>query len=155
MDRKPDQMNIWQIGVSFFYMWSARVHRHFGIVRCARDEYASAVSDYSRALSVNPKFAEAYLERGILLWRELGQTRQAIADFTAALQLRPDWPPALFFRGLAYQGASNYAAAIHDLSTYLESDDVSWREAATRQLSLMRLIESEEGARDRQRDDAR
>jgi tetratricopeptide (TPR) repeat protein len=140
MDRKPAQMTIWHYGVSFFYMWSARVHRHFGIVSCNLDEYASAVSDYSRVLDANPGFAEAYLERGILLWRELGQARQAIVDFTVALRLRPGWPAALFFRGLAHQGASNYSAAIHDLSTYLESEDLSWREDAVRQLSLLHLI---------------
>ena len=143
MDRKSGQLTIWQYGVSFFYMWSARVHRHFGIVFCARDEYTHAVSDYSRALALNPGFAEAYLERGILLWRELGQAGQAVVDFTAALRLRPSWPVPLFFRGLAHQETSDYSAAIHDLSTYLESGDGSWRSDATRQLSLMHLIRSD------------
>jgi tetratricopeptide (TPR) repeat protein len=137
-------MTIWQLGVSIFYMWSARVHRHFGIVRCNRDEYSSAVSDYSRALHVNPWYADAYLERGILLWRELGQANQAIVDFSTALRLRPEWPAALFFRGLAHQGTSNYSAAIDDLSTYLESDDSSWREDATRQLSVIRMLKGGE-----------
>jgi tetratricopeptide (TPR) repeat protein len=137
-------MTIWQLGVSIFYMWSARVHRHFGIVRCRRDEYSRAVSDYSRALRVNPRYADAYLERGILLWRELGQANQAIVDFSMALRLRPEWPVALFFRGLAYQGTSNYPAAMDDLSTYLESDDLSWREDAIRQLSLIRLLKGGE-----------
>lgn len=136
-------MTVWRYGVSFFYLWSARVHRHFGIVFCNRDEYTHAVSDYSRALVLNPGFSEAYLERGILLWRELGQAGQAIVDFTAALDLRPGWPVALFFRGLAHQGTSDYSAAIHDLSTYLESEDRSWREDATSQLFLMRLVWSD------------
>lgn len=136
-------MTIWHFGVSFFYIWSARVHRHFGIVFCDRGEYARAVADYGRALAHNPRVADAHLERGILLWRELGQAREAIADFSAALSLRSGWPVALFFRGLAHQETSNYAAAIHDLSAYLESEDGSWREDATRQLSLMRLIWSD------------
>jgi tetratricopeptide (TPR) repeat protein len=140
MDRKSGRFTGWQYGVSFLYIWSARVHRHFGIVFCARDQYANAVSDYSHALAMNPGSAEAYLERGILLWRELGQARQSIVDFTAALRLRPDRPEALFFRGLAHQETSDYSAAIHDLSTYLESEDGSWREDAKRQLSLIHLV---------------
>jgi tetratricopeptide (TPR) repeat protein len=148
MDRKSGQITVWQYGVAFFYMWSARVHRHFGIVFCARNEYIHAVSDYSQALALNPKFADAHLERGILLWRELGQARQAIVDFTAALGLRPGWPVALFFRGLAHQEMSDYSAAIHDLSTYLESEDRSWRDDATRQLSLMRLVWSDGAIRE-------
>lgn len=144
MDRKPAQTTVWQIGVSFFYIWSARVHRHFGIVLCSRDEYANAVSEYGRALDVNPAYADAYLERGILLWRELGAAKQAVADFTAALRLHPGWPVALFFRGLAHQGMGNYPAAIHDLSTYLESGDLSWQRDAARQLSLIQMISGDE-----------
>ena len=140
MDRRPRQTNIWHLGVSFFYIWSARAHRHFGIIFSEKNEYARAVCDYTRALNINPRLAEAYLERGILWWRELGQTGQAIADFSAVLCLSPAWPEALFFRGLAYQGASDYPAAIRDLSDYLETEDLSWREDAIRQLSLMRVI---------------
>ena len=140
MDKKSGQAAIWLFLVSFLYIWSARVHRHFGIVFCDRVEYTSAVFDYGRALDFNPRFAQAYLERGILLWRELGEARRAIVDFTVALRLRPGWPEALFFRGLAHQGASNYSAAIHDLSAYLESEDMSWRQDAIRQLSLMQLV---------------
>ncbi|MBN1430253.1 MAG: tetratricopeptide repeat protein [Anaerolineae bacterium] len=126
--------------MSFFYIWSARMHRHFGIVFSRKAEYVSAVCDYTRAVIVNPRLVKAYLERGILLWRELGQAKQAVEDFTAVLGLHPACAEALFFRGLAYQGTSNYPEAIHDLSEYLATEDVSWREDAIRQLSLMRLI---------------
>jgi tetratricopeptide (TPR) repeat protein len=132
--------NILQYGVSLFYMWIARTHRHFGIIYASQDEYESAVSDYSRALDIYPGFAQAYLERGILMWRELGQMSRAVGDFTVALRLRPGWPEALFFRGLAHQGMSNYHEAVRDLSDYLASRDSSWREDAVRQLSLMRPI---------------
>jgi len=140
MERRSRQVNIWQYGVSFFYLWSARIHRHLGIVFAEKREYASAVSDYTCALEINPSLAKAYMERGILLWRELGQAEQAIGDFTAALRLYPAWSEALFFRGLAHQGTSNYSAAIGDLSAYLDTEDRSWRENATRQLQLMRMI---------------
>ncbi|MBN1311023.1 MAG: hypothetical protein JXB30_06350 [Anaerolineae bacterium] len=133
-------MNIWRYGVSFFYLWLARIHRHFGIVFSGKAEYASAVRDYTRALDINPGLAKAYLERGILLWRELGQAGQAVVDFTAALHLYPAWPEALFFRGLAHQGISDYSAAIRDLSAYLDTEDLAWRENATRQLHLIRMI---------------
>lgn len=148
MDRKSGQLTIWHYGVSFLYTWLARVHRHFGIVYGTREHYVRAVSDYSRALAINPRSAETYLERGIILWRELGQAGQAIKDFTVALNLRPAWPVPLFFRALAHQETSDYAAAIHDLSSYLESGDRSWREDATRQLFLIRLIEGDEVIRE-------
>jgi tetratricopeptide (TPR) repeat protein len=140
MERRSRQVNIWQYGGAFFYLWSARIHRHFGIVFAEKREYASAVRDYTRALKSNPRLARAYLERGILLWRELGQAEQAIGDFTVALRLDSAWPEALFFRGLAHQGISDYPAAIGDLSSYLDTGDRSWRDNATRQLHLMRMI---------------
>jgi tetratricopeptide (TPR) repeat protein len=125
------------------HLWSARTHRHYGIVYGDRQEFVDAVDEYTHALGLNPALQRGYLERGILFWRELNHPRRAIADLTAALDLQPGWPEALFCRGLAYEAAGEFSAAIRDLSDYLVSNDRAWRESAQTQLELLRSMVGE------------
>lgn len=48
-----------------------------------------AIADYDDALRVDPKQPDALNARGEL-WRGKGDTRKALADFAAALKLKPD-----------------------------------------------------------------
>lgn len=123
-----------------FHFWSARAHRHYGIVYGDRQEFEDAVDDYTRAISANPALRRAYLERGVLFWRELNHPRRAILDLSAALELTPGWGEALFCRGLAYGAAGDFAAAIHDLSDYLNSGETAWRADALSQLEVLRTL---------------
>ncbi len=131
---------------AMYYLWSGRVHRHYGIVHADTDEFQSAVEDYQRAVGVNPGLGIAYLERGILLWRELGRFPHAIRDLNLALGLRPDWPEALFNRGMAQQAAGNYEAAAQDMMAYLALGEDTWRDAAARQLRSIRMMLADQEA---------
>lgn len=123
---------------AYLHFWSARVHRHYGIVYADKQEFQSAVEAYARASNLHPLLERAYLERGILLWRELGRSTHAIRDLSAALSLHPNWPDALFNRALAYHAAGNFAAAMEDLNAYLALDDETWRDDAASQLAQIR-----------------
>ena len=122
------------------YLWSGRIHRHYGIVHADRNEFVSAIEDYGKAVKMNPSLDIAYLERGTILWRELGRATHAIRDLTFALNSRPNWPDALFNRALAYQAAGNYEAAMDDFSSYLEQGDDRWRHDAASQLQQIRAL---------------
>lgn len=126
-----------------FVLWSARIHRHYGIVYSDPQEFASAVDAYGRALAIDPTLHLAYFERGKLLWRELAESRGALRDFNAALKLRPGWPEATFCRGLAHQSLGDLSAAISDLNDYISSGERRWREDARRQLELIHLLQAE------------
>lgn len=125
------------------FLWLGKVHRHYGIVLGSRAEFVRAIECYGRALMLDSTLGQAHLERGILLWRELDQASQAVADFNAALALRPDWPEPIFCRGMAHQSMGDYRAAIQDLAAYIASDDQTWREHAIRQLALIRALVQE------------
>ena len=125
------------------HFWSARTHRHYGIVYADRHEFQDAVEEYGRAVASNPALRRAYLERGILYWRELNMPKRAIADLTTALELQPGWPEALFCRGLAYVAAGDFPAAIGDLASYVSSNDRAWRASAESQLELLRSLTGE------------
>jgi tetratricopeptide (TPR) repeat protein len=50
-----------------------------------------ALTDYSKAIQLNPKLAKAYNNRGII-YRDKGDEDQAIVDYNQALQLNPIIP---------------------------------------------------------------
>jgi tetratricopeptide (TPR) repeat protein len=140
MLHRPSSLSFWKRLQAACFLWLGKVHRHYGIVLGSQAEFARAIGCYGRALALDPTLSQAHLERGILLWRELGQSSQAVADFNAALALRPGWPEPIFCRGMAHQSMGNYRAAIQDLAAYIASDDQTWRDHAVRQLALIRAL---------------
>ena len=84
------------------------------------------------------------LERGILLWRELGRAGEALADFDALLAEDPHYGPALFCRALAAQEDGRYQAALNDLDTYLAlPDPEAYQDEASRTAVLLRELLAE------------
>ena len=119
------------------HLWSGRVHRHYGIVHADEKEFANAVESYKRALRLNPNLAIAFLELGIIEWRELGRATHALQNLTRALELSPDWPVALFNRGQAHQRAGDYENALGDLQRYVKTGDNVWHDDALRLIALI------------------
>lgn len=59
-----------------------------GKLLAQRNDYAGAISNFSKAIELNPKFADVYVQRGIAR-RMNGQIEQAIEDFDKAGELNP------------------------------------------------------------------
>jgi tetratricopeptide (TPR) repeat protein len=77
-----------------------------------KEDYLGAISDYTRAIKLEPKFAQAYYGRG-LSYYQLNRTTEALADFDQAIQLQPDFAEAYKNRAILYQD-SNLPLAIAD-----------------------------------------
>jgi len=122
------------------HFFAARMSRHYGLIHGDRGEFESAVRAYGQAIQSNPAMARAYLERGILYWRELAEPKRALADLNVALQLKPNWPDALFSRAMAHLAGGDYPSAIGDLAAYLTTGDHTWHAEATKQLKLMQAL---------------
>ena len=122
------------------HFWLARFARHYGLLYRDVREFERAVKSYGNALALNPAHVRAYLERGNLLWREMGQPQKAIEDFNRVLDMRPGWPIALFCRAMAFQAAGDNSSAISDLDTYLRTGDTEWKGEASRQVALLRHV---------------
>ena len=60
-----------------------------------------AISDYTRAIELNPECALAYYGRGAT-YVKLGQYHKAISDCTRAIELNPECAEAYYGRGIAY-----------------------------------------------------
>lgn len=114
-----------------FQFMLALSYRHFGNQYGLKEEYERAIDAFNRAISHDPDFAQAYLQRGILYWREMDHPRKAIIDLTAAYVLNPSLSEARFNRGVAHQQLREYAEAVADFEAYLkEGDHPHWREYA-------------------------
>ena len=89
-----------------FYYNRGNDHRDKG-------KYDEAISDYTKALEIDPTLAEAYGNRGTTYGRK-GQYDKAISDFTKALEINPKDALAYYNRGLAYYNKGQYGEAISD-----------------------------------------
>lgn len=78
-----------------------------------------AITDYTKALELNPKFASAYNNRGAA-YAQKGQFDKAITDYTRALEINPKYAEAYNNRGAAYRQKGKYDQAITDLNQALE-----------------------------------
>ena len=75
------------------------VYFDYGITKTQKEEYRAAISDYSKAIKINPEYADAYFYRGCAK-HKLGDFRGAISDFTKAIQINPNYVDAYYYRGL-------------------------------------------------------
>lgn len=133
-----------------FYHLRGAMHRYWGNVNTDRVEHELAVDDFSRAIELDPNYAAAYFNRGVLYWRELRNLYRSIRDMTRVLELAPHWAEALFNRAIAYQMRGDHERAVADFEHYLaEGHDLFWRESAERQLGLLRDLVAERNARQR------
>ncbi|WP_055077147.1 tetratricopeptide repeat protein [Pseudanabaena sp. 'Roaring Creek'] len=83
-------------------------------------EYAKAVGDYGKAISMRPDKARlAYFKRGEINFL-LGQLQQAMADFEAAIAIDPSYADAHMSLGNTYFKLRSYEQAIACFSRTLE-----------------------------------
>jgi tetratricopeptide (TPR) repeat protein len=73
------------------------------------------MTDFNKALEINPRFAMAYNNRG-LAYMEKGQYDNAIADFNKALQINPMLALAYGNRGRAYYFKKEYDKSWDDIN---------------------------------------
>ena len=69
--------------------------------------YDEAITDYTRALEIEPKHAEFYNNRGAA-YREKGQYDQALADFNRALEINPKYGNAYYNRAAVFCCKKDY-----------------------------------------------
>jgi len=73
--------------------------------------YQEAISDFDKALSLKPDYAEAYNMLGFCS-RKLGNVDQAYAFYDKALKLKPNFPEAREYYGEAYLQDGNLVGAV-------------------------------------------
>jgi len=77
------------------------IHSFKGAFYANKDQYDKAIREYTKAIEINPKFADAYNNRGNA-YGEKGQYDQAIRDYTKAIEVNPKYAEAYDNRGFTY-----------------------------------------------------
>ena len=81
----------------------------------------TAIADYDRAIKINPRFSEAYSNRGNAL-QDKGELGGSIADYESAIKIDPSFAKAYGNRGLARLSQGDIAEAEKDFDACLRLD---------------------------------
>ena len=132
------------VAARVLYMWGS-LHRNFGNRSSFKREHRNAIRRFSQAYELDPSLREARLDRGIILYREMGRLDEALADFDALLAEDPDYGPARLNRAMVAQERGQYKEALADLEAYLalpgERDE--YRAIAERTVVILREVVAE------------
>lgn len=85
-----------------------------------KHDYDKAIQDYTSILQINPKNASADFALGFIHYQYLKVYDESIKHYSRAIVAAPDWPEAVFNRGLAYETLGNISAAKVDYQKALE-----------------------------------
>jgi len=91
--------------------------------------YSGAITDYTKALELNPKLAEAYLDRGFAK-RSAGDIEGAKIDFKTSIDIDPTPKDAAAYynRALAKSALGNNDGALSDYKRAADHGDTKARE---------------------------
>ena len=59
-----------------------------GVDKYEQGDYQGAIADYTKAIEINPDFADAFLNRGMVK-AKLGDNQGAISDYDRAIEINP------------------------------------------------------------------
>lgn len=113
-----DSITLWN-DVLTRYPDVGEAYNQRGLALMAQENLSGALSDFSRAVELNPGLASAYNNRG-LAYRRLGKLKPALDNFNHGLLISPRDPDLYYNRGNLYLEQEAYEAAIKDYTTVLE-----------------------------------
>ena len=119
-------------------MEQARSEFNEGIRAGLEEDFKQAEEFFSKAIKINPIYAEAFLYRG-LSHIELGDYSMALRDLTVTIELDPAFSDqAHYFRGVTRYRRGEYLQAIDDLSVaiHMNPDYVAFFQRGKVYLSL-------------------
>lgn len=111
-------------------------------------DYTSALFAFSEALQIDPHYAEAYYQRGLLYQLVKQHLPLAVADLSKAIENDPGKIEAYFARGIAYGAMAKPAEAADDFSRLLEQDSTRTEVYYFRGIAFQEQKKYEEAAAD-------
>ena len=98
----------------------AKVLYNRGIAKLNLGDFRGAEEDFSGAIGINPRYADAWSNRGFVRYEKLSDAYGAITDFDEAIRLDPDDPYTVFNRGNALLISGKIAEALADYDRVIE-----------------------------------
>ncbi|NTW34022.1 MAG: tetratricopeptide repeat protein, partial [Bacteroidetes bacterium] len=105
----------------FNYTFGEEYYKQKGFANPKQTAYDSAIADFTKCLSVDSTYFQAYANRGMLFYnRENHDYYQAVRDFTKALKYKNNDLESLVNRGNCYSSILKYDLALIDYDKYIE-----------------------------------
>lgn len=98
---------------------SAQLHNYLGTALNYQGYYQKAVTQFQKAIELDPNYAPAYMNLGITYFF-MKQYANTIASEQKAISLNPNTPDAYFFLAQAYDNQNKSAEAIRNYKIFLE-----------------------------------
>jgi lipoprotein NlpI len=89
------------------------------VAKAANGDFDGAMTDYAKALELNPKYAEVYRNRSIAK-ADMGDIYGAMADDNKAIELYPKYMLAYRSRGFLHYNLREFADSLADFQKYCE-----------------------------------
>ncbi|MGH6814831.1 MAG: tetratricopeptide repeat protein, partial [Hyphomicrobiaceae bacterium] len=99
----------------------AIAYHNRGLSRAAKGDSDTAIVDLTKAIEIDPRYANAYYARGAVYARMSAHDR-SIADDTKAIEIHPNFALAYNDRGLGYARKGEHDRAIADFTKTVEID---------------------------------
>ncbi|WP_245647090.1 tetratricopeptide repeat protein [Microtetraspora niveoalba] len=106
---------------------------------------AEALTDFDRAIAIDPAFPDHYLDRGNLLLA-MGRPDDALADYETAISLGPPLPEAYYNRAELRLSVGDLERALADLDHVLELDP-AFLDAYVNRAGVLEMLDEHEAAR--------
>ena len=84
--------------------------------------YPEAAADYSKAIEIDPSFADAYLKRGVLRYKLLKKYEESFGDFNKVVELDPACSAGYLYRGIVKCHLLQFSDALPDFDRAIELD---------------------------------
>jgi tetratricopeptide (TPR) repeat protein len=105
--------------LGMFFFASSFVERGKGYY--ASRQYDKAIADYTEAIRIAPRYADAYFNRADA-WRAKKDDDKALADYTRATRLNPQTPRTLYWNGYQRRIQKEYDKAIEEYTWSIRLD---------------------------------
>jgi tetratricopeptide (TPR) repeat protein len=92
-----------------------------GLIKFSLKDYAGAISDYTKAIELDPNYAEAYYARGFVMHFKQDYLG-AITDYTTAIAIYPSHASANYRRGKIKYILEDFKGAVIDYTKAIEVD---------------------------------
>ena len=97
------------------------IYNNRGYAKYHLKDYTGAITDYNKAIELDPKYALAYFNRGLVKTKTHDYTG-AVSDYSKIIAMNPKNPVAYHDRGVVKYLVGDYTGAITDFDKAIELD---------------------------------
>ena len=102
------------LSISSVYAETAEEYFQRGLANDNQGNYDQAISDYTKAIEIDPNLPGVYFNRGSI-YDNQGNLPQAISDYTKAIEIDPNYVSAYYDRANVYYKLKEYDLAWVDV----------------------------------------